>query len=78
MIQRHVKVILSRMQKSTKTHSVRAKLMRHCTFFDSRKRYFGTLTLVKMPALPMRELMPCEVDSLKNANTRLPQNRYVV
>ena len=72
---RQVNVIWSSAQNTKNTHSVRPKLMRHWTFLEKRKRYFGTLTLVKMPALPVRAVMPWLVDSLKKENTRLPQKR---
>ena len=49
-----------------------------CTFFDSRNRYFGTFTFVKMDAFPISDVIPWLVDSLKYENTRFPQNRYVV
>ena len=60
-----VKVMLSRTQNTKNTHRVRPKLMRVWTFLEKRNRYLGTLTLEKMPALPMREVMPWPVDSLK-------------
>ena len=62
---RHVNVMWSKAQNTKKMHSVRPKLMRVCTFLENRNRYLGTLTLVKMPALLIRDCMPCEVDSLK-------------
>lgn len=60
--------------KMKKTTSVRPKLMREETLRESRNRYFGTFTLVKIPALAMREPIPPEVASLKYEYTRLPAN----
>ena len=70
-----VKVIWSNRQNTKNTAKVRAKLMRVCTFLESRNRYLGTLTLVKMLALPINEVIPWLVDSLKQEKIRLPQNR---
>lgn len=42
-----------------------AKVDESLDIFEKRNRYLGTLTLEKMAALPMREVMPWLVDSLK-------------
>ena len=60
-----VKGIPSMATNRKKIIRVSPKLIREDTFLDSRNRYLGTLTLVKMPALLIRDCMPCEVDSLK-------------
>ena len=60
-----VNVMLSMMQNTKNTHSVMPKLISVCTFLENRNRYLGTLTLVKMDALPIRDIMPWDVDSLK-------------
>ena len=57
--------MLSMMQNAKNTHSVMPKLISVCTFLENRNRYLGTLTLVKMDALPIRDIMPWDVDSLK-------------
>ena len=61
----HVKTILSSMQNTKNTPKVRPKLISVCTFLENKKRYFGTLTFVKIPALLINEVMPWLVDSLK-------------
>ena len=53
-----VKVMLSKMQKAKKTQRVRPKFMRVWTFFENRKRYFGTLTFVKISEFPIRDCIP--------------------
>lgn len=60
-----VNTIPSKMQNRKKTISVSPKLISVCRFFESRKRYFGTLILVKIFALLIREVIPWDVDSLK-------------
>ena len=74
----HVNVMWSKMQNKKNTHRVRPKLMRVCTFLENRNRYLGIFTLVNMEALPMRDIMPWLVDSLKQEKIILPQKRYVV
>ena len=51
--------------KVKKISSVKPKLISDDTFWDSRNRYFGTFTLVKIPALPTREFIPRLVASVK-------------
>lgn len=70
-----VKVILSRIQKTKKTQRVKPKLISVWTFFENRKIYFGTLTFVKIPDFPIRDCIPCPVDSLKQEKTKFPQKR---
>ena len=70
-----VNVMPSRKQNNTNTTMVRPKLISACTFLENKNKYFGTLTLVKIPALLIRDCMPCPVDSLKKEKIRLPQNR---
>ena len=41
------------------------KLMNVCTFFENRKRYLGTLIFEKILAFSVKEVMPCDVASLK-------------
>ena len=60
-----VKVILSTMQNITNTHSVNPKLIRVWTFLENKNRYFGIFTFVNIPALPVSDVIPCVVDSLK-------------
>ena len=45
-------------QNPRKTRKVNPKLISEDTFWESRNRYFGTLTLVKMPALSTNEDIP--------------------
>ena len=45
--------------------SVKPKLIKDDTFFDNKKIYLGTFTLLKIPAFAIREFMPPFVDSLK-------------
>ena len=73
-----VKVTRSIMQKMRKTEKVRPKLIRDETFFENRKRYFGTFIFEKIFALSIRELIPVFVASLKKEKTILPQKRYMV
>ena len=57
------------------SQSANAKLITAETFFESKNRYLGTFTLVKIPALAINEFMPPVVDSLKNPYNKLPQRR---
>ena len=70
-----VKVTPSIMQKRIKTANVSEKLIRDETFFEKRKRYFGTFTFENIPALSISDAIPVPVASLKKENTMLPQNR---
>jgi hypothetical protein len=52
--------------------SVRAKLTKDDMFLDNKNKYLGTLTLVKIPLLAIKDCIPKLVDSLKNRNTFRP------
>ena len=60
-----VKIMLSARQNTKKILSVSKKLINVWIFFEKRNRYFGTLTLVKIAALPIKDSIPCVLDSLK-------------
>ena len=55
--------------------SVKPKLIRDDMFCESRNRYFGTLTFVKMGALFTSAFMLRLVESVKYENTSWPENR---
>jgi hypothetical protein len=55
--------------------SVRAKLINEEMFFDNKKMYLGTFTLLKIPALAISEFIPLFVDSVKYETSKLPQNK---
>jgi hypothetical protein len=71
----HVKVTPSIMQNIRNTPSVSPKLIRDETFFENKKRYFGTLILVNIPALARSEPIPLLVDSLKYEKSMFPLKR---
>ncbi len=51
--------------KAKKTSSVSPKLIREDTFCENRNEYFGTFTLVKIPAFPTKDVIPQLVASVK-------------
>ena len=61
--------------KTKKMISVSPKLIKEEMFFDNKKIYLGTLTLLKIPALAINEFIPLLVDSVKYETSKLPQNR---
>lgn len=70
-----MKAIWSKIQNRKNTHSDSPKLMSVCTFLENRNKYLGMFTLVKIAALPMREVIPWIVDSLKQEKIKFPQNK---
>ena len=73
-----VNVIPSIMQKTNKIARVIPKFISEETFLENRKRYLGTFTFVKIPALPRREPIPPLVESVKYEKTIFPQKIYIV
>ena len=53
------------MQKIKKTKILSRKLISEEMLLDNRKIYFGTLILVNIEALLIKDPMPAEVDSRK-------------
>ena len=70
-----VKATPSIKQKMRKTTNVSEKFISDDTFFENRKRYFGTFTLENIEALSISDAIPEPVASLKNEKTMLPQKR---
>ena len=71
----HVKVTPSIMQKMKNTARVSPKFMSEETFFENKKRYFGTFIFVKMLAFARSDPIPPFVESVKKENTIFPQKR---
>ena len=67
----HVNGSPSSATKTKKTAKIRPKFINDCTFLDKRNRYFGTFTLVKIPALPMIVPIPPLVASVKKENIKI-------
>ena len=57
--------IPSAMTNRKNRQSDNPKLISEDTFFENKKRYFGTLTFVKIPELLSNAIIPVDVDSLK-------------
>ena len=57
---------------------VNIKLINDETLFESKKRYLGTFTLVKIPELSTIDDIPPLVASLKYEKTSVPEKRYIV
>ena len=60
----HVNGSPSAKTKAKKIKRVSPKLIRDDTFLEKRNRYLGTLILLKIAALLIREFIPLVVDSL--------------
>ena len=69
------KVIPSIMQNIRNITKVSPKLISDETFFEKRKRNFGTFIFVKIAELARREPMPPFVESVKKEKTIFPQKR---
>ena len=74
----HVNAMPSNATKMKNTISISPKLMSDWIFRDNKNKYFGTLTLVKIPALPMMVSMPPFVASMKKEKTRVPQKIKII
>ena len=68
----------AKIQKIKNTASVSPKLISEDILREKRKRYFGTLILVKIAALPRSEPIPPLVESLKKEKIIFPQKRNIV
>jgi hypothetical protein len=74
----HEKCTPSIMQNRKKIGIVMRKLIHPDTFFDSRKRYFGTFIFVITEEFVTRLTMPSFVACEKNEKIMLPAKRYTV